>query len=108
MTRWEIFKHNVWQALVSIDQAIHNVGGSLWAGLALFLVRIPTGQTWADESLSSRCWRWHLDGERDWPYILVDTLFWWDKEIRDGHTVGHCELSWESERNGRQLPPELR
>ena len=108
MTRWEIFKHNTWQTLVSIDQVFHNVGGSLWAGLALFLVMMPTGQTWADESLSSRCWRWHLSGDRNWPYKLVDVLFWWDKEIRDGHMVGHCELSWESERNGRQLPPELR
>ena len=34
MTRWEIFKHNCWQALVSIDQALHNLGGAMWAGLA--------------------------------------------------------------------------
>ena len=55
MTRWGIFKHNSWQALVSIDQALHNIGGAMWAGLALFLVKLPTGQTWADETLSSRC-----------------------------------------------------
>ena len=104
MTRWEVFKHNVWQALVSLDQALHNVSGAVWAGLALMLVRVPTGQTWADETLSARCWRWHLHKSRDWPYRLVDILFWWDKK----GGKGHCELSWESERNGRQLPPELR
>lgn len=46
MTRWEVFRHNVWQALVSIDQALHNIGGAMWAGLVLFLVKLPTGQTW--------------------------------------------------------------
>lgn len=108
MTRWEIFKHNTWQALVSIDQALHNLGGAMWAGLALLLFKMPTGQTWADESLSSRCWRWHLTGDRNWPYKLIDLFFWWDAETRDGEIIRHCELSWESERDGRQLPPELR
>lgn len=108
MTRWEIFKHNCWQALVSIDQALHNLGGAVWAGLALFLIKMPTDQTWADESLSSRCWRWRLTGDRNWPYKLIDLFFWWDAETRDGEIIRHCELSWESERDGRQLPPELR
>lgn len=108
MTRWEIFKHNCWQALVSIDQALHNLGGAVWAGLAMVLIKMPTGHTWADETLSSRCWRWHLYGVRSWPRKLVDMLFWWDKEQRGGRTVRHCELSYESERDGRQLPPELR
>lgn len=63
---------------------------------------------WPDETLSSRCWRWHSDGVRSWPCRLVDWLFWWDQEKRDGRTIRHCELAWESERDGRQLPPELR
>lgn len=103
MTRWEIFKHNAWQVLVSIDQALHNIGGAMWAGLALILVKLPTDQTWADETLSSRCHRWRL-ADIAWPAKLIDTVFWWDKK----GGKGHCELSWESERNGRQLPPELR
>lgn len=63
---------------------------------------------YCDESLSSRCWRWHLHGVRSWPCRLIDALFWWDAEQREGRAVRHCELSWESERTGRQLPPELR
>ena len=63
---------------------------------------------WPDETLSSRCWRWHKDGVRSWPCRLINTLFWWDREHRGGTSVRHCELSWESERYGRQLPPELR
>ena len=60
---------------------------------------------WPDETLSSRCWRWHKDGVRSWPCRLIDILFWWDKEQRGGTFIRHCELSWESERDGRQLPP---
>ena len=99
MTRWEIFRHNGWQALVSIDQALHNIGGALWAGLALFLVKLPTGQTWADETLSSRCYRWRIAGIA-WPAKMIDALFFWEEH--------HCQSAYESERTGRQLPPELR
>lgn len=54
---------------------------------------------WPDETLSSRCWRLSLAG-RDWPRRLVDRLLFWDRN--------HCRESFESERLGRQLPPELR
>lgn len=55
---------------------------------------------WPDETFSSRCWRWSKDGKRDWPRKLVDGILFWDKN--------HCRESYESERLGRQLPPELR
>ena len=55
---------------------------------------------WPDETLSSRCYRWARDGVRAWPRKLVDGLFFWQRE--------HCKSSYESERLGRQLPPELR
>lgn len=55
---------------------------------------------WPDETLSSRCWRWHRDGVRHWPRRLVDTLFFWEKE--------HCRESYESEQLRMQMPPELR
>ncbi len=54
---------------------------------------------WPDETLSSRCWRLSLAG-RDWPRLVVDRLFFWDRD--------HCRESFESERLGRQLPPEAR
>lgn len=56
---------------------------------------------WPDETLSSRCWRLSLAG-REWPCRLIDAV---------ARLVGdrdHCRESYESERRGRQLPPELR
>lgn len=55
---------------------------------------------WPDETLSSRAWRWEKNNKRAWPRKTIDTLFFWDKE--------HCKESFESERQGRQLPPECR
>lgn len=57
---------------------------------------------WPDETLSSRFWRWHVAGVRSWPCRWLDRLaaLFGDRE--------HCRQSYESERTGRQLPPELR
>lgn len=55
---------------------------------------------WPDETMSSRAWRWELNGVRTWPRKAVDGLLFWDKN--------HCQESYVSEREGRQLPPELR
>ena len=57
---------------------------------------------WPDETLCSRAWRWHLAGVRSWPCRILD---------RAARLLGdseHCRQSFESERQGRQLPPELR
>lgn len=69
--------------LIAIDQTINTIFNG-----------------WPDETFSSRCWRWSKDGKRDWPRKLVDGILFWDKK--------HCHESYESERLGRQLPPELR
>ncbi len=73
---------------------------------------------WADESLCSRSYRWRRDGVRTWPCKVIDAVAFWDKEARavnlerldvhDKRWVRHCELSYESERCGRHLPPEMR
>lgn len=55
---------------------------------------------WPDETLSSRAYRLDRDGVRHWPRKLIDDLFCWQKE--------HCKSAYESERKGRQRPPELR
>ena len=55
---------------------------------------------WPDETMSSRAWRWEQDGVRAWPRRLIDRLFFWEPN--------HCRESYQSEREGRQLPPELR
>lgn len=57
---------------------------------------------WPDETLSSRCWRWHVAGVRSWP------CHWLDRVAALMGDKGHCQKSYESERAGRQLPPELR
>lgn len=59
---------------------------------------------WPDETLSSRAWRLSASGKRRLPRALIDALFFWDREGEKRH----CELSFESEREGRQLPPEAR
>lgn len=108
MGRFDVIRHNGWQTIVSLDQALHCLGGLLISMLLLCIRDASLPVVWADETLSSRCWRWHLYGVRSWPCRLVDMLFWWDAEQRAGRAVRHCELSWESERDGRQLPPEMR
>ena len=55
---------------------------------------------WPDETMSSRAWRWEQDCVRAWPRRLIDKLFFWEPN--------HCRESYQSEREGRQLPPELR
>ena len=55
---------------------------------------------WPDETLSSRAWRWEQNGVRSWPRRFLDRLFFWEQD--------HCYQAYISEREGRQLPPELR
>lgn len=72
------------QILIAIDQLANSIIGG-----------------WADETLSSRCWRMgrysaHWEALRR----LIDLLFFWDAD--------HCRMSYESERLRLQAPPELR
>ena len=71
------------RTLIAVDQLINTLLGG-----------------WPDETLSSRCYRWSRDGVRTWHCKFVDWLFFWQK--------AHCKSSYESEKEGRQLPPELR
>lgn len=56
---------------------------------------------WPDETLSSRAYRLAIDGTT-WPMRCIDAV------ARIFGDVNHCEHSFDSERLGRQLPPELR
>ena len=69
--------------LIAIDQFINSLIGG-----------------WPDETLSSRAYRWEHDGKRSWTRKLIDAIFFWEEK--------HCYTSYLSEREGRQLPPELR
>ena len=74
-----------WKAvLIALDQLLNALMGG-----------------WPDETYSSRCWRWSLQG-RDWPRRVVDGVAWLFRDY------DHCRESFESERLGRQLPPEAR
>lgn len=75
-------------------------GKSLFIALDQLINAICGG--WPDETISSRAWRWYLTGVRSWPRRLLDGMarFFGDKD--------HCRESYESERQGRQLPPEVR
>lgn len=72
-------------ALIALDQLVNALAGG-----------------WPDETVSSRAWRWELAGARSWPRKLIDglALIFGDRD--------HCRESFESERLGRQLPPEAR
>lgn len=89
MTWGEVLRHNAKQFVIAIDQALSCLVCTAFK---------ETG--YADESLSSRAYRWHMDGVRKWPNLLIDRLFFWEEQ--------HCFQSYQSEREGKQLPPELR
>ena len=102
MTRTAVLLHNTKQLLIATDQAVNALAGFVLALLCL-CPRLPkAGLWWADETISAHCWRWHINGVRSWPRKVVDALalLFGDKD--------HCQQSYESERLGRQLPPEER
>lgn len=70
--------------LIAVDQLINAICGG-----------------WCDETLSSRAHRRRLAGKPR----LADCIDWLFALFNDDN---HCQASYESERLGRQLPPELR
>lgn len=56
---------------------------------------------WADETLSARAWRQHLDSKGwNWVRKTIDTIFFWEGS--------HCQLSYVSEQLRMQSPEEYR
>ena len=49
-----------------------------------------------DETLSSLAYRWEIEGKRKWVRVLIDCLFFFQKD--------HCKTAFESELLRRQLP----
>lgn len=86
-----VIVHNFYQLLIALDQLLNVLLCSLF---------LPGEKSWGDETLSSRAWRWHIAGIRSWPKRVIESIFFWDKD--------HCREAFESERLGRQLPPEAR
>lgn len=75
-----------WQILVAYDQLVN----TYFRG-------------WADESISSRAYRFSLSypcNNCQWAKKLIDKIFFFDPN--------HCEESYKSEKERMQMPPELR
>ena len=102
MNRFQVLLHNGRQMLISIDQGANAAFGLMIATLCMIPFIPKAGLWWADETISAHCWRWHINGVLSWPRKVVDALalLFGDKD--------HCQQSYESERLGRQLPPEER
>lgn len=81
-------RHGLYQLFLAIDQLMNAVLG------------FGSLETWADETMSSRCGR--IDR---YPYkayrIVIDALFFWQGP-------NHCVNAFMKEREHRQLPPEAR
>lgn len=45
-------------------------------------------------------WRHYVKGDRKWPCILIDHIFFWQEN--------HCKTAYESELLQKQLPPACR
>lgn len=74
------------QTLIAIDQFANT-----WIYIA------GDGRGFADETLSARLFRCHLQGLiLDKTYRFVDALFFWQED--------HCYASWRSEVERKQLP----
>lgn len=86
--RWDIVKHNFKQLLISIDQVMN------------VLNRFFTEKKYADETISSRAYRFRRDENKPFYEKVINKIFFWEKD--------HCYESYMSEMNRLQLPPEFR
>ena len=77
----------MWQYIKNILIALDQVLNAIFCGAC-------------DETLSSRAYRLEKDRGRKWPRILIDLLFFFDKN--------HCYESYLSEIERKQLPPQMR
>lgn len=97
--------HNFVQLLIGVDQLLRVL-------LAMLLFR----KGWADETLSSYCWR--LYAAKKWAGLvlmpLIDAMFAWQKPDpayldENGQPIkSHCRRAFEKERAKSYLPPQYR
>lgn len=81
--------HNLKQFFIAVDQLCNVVACCLLGEKA-----------YADMTLSAHAWLWYASGTRSWPKNIIDAVLFFDKR--------HCYEAFQSERLGRQLPPEAR
>nr|DAN94084.1 MAG TPA: hypothetical protein [Caudoviricetes sp.] len=80
-----MLRHNLHQLAIALDQ-LGNV----------FVSCLFREKAWADETLSAHAWRWQIDGAREWPRRVIDTILFWQDE--------HCRKAYENEKSRTQLP----
>lgn len=83
--------HNFKHLLIAIDQFFN---------VLIFMIVAPNKKAFCDESLSSHAFRIEMERGITWPRKLIDGLLWWDSD--------HCQESYLSEIERRQLPPSMR
>ena len=71
------------QVLIAVDQLINALCGGM-----------------ADETLSSRAYRLRVERGRKLPSMLINCLFFWQKD--------HCKAAYESELERAHLPETMR
>ncbi len=87
---WTIFKHNIWQLLICLDQFLY------------CLICLFTGtKSWADCTLSAAAYMWSVEKIRQWPKKLIDGLFY----FIDQH---HCYNSYVAELKRQHFAPNMR
>ncbi len=82
-----MIKNYILQMLIAVDQLFN----TFLAG-------------YADETLSSRCYRLKRDKVTSIPCNIIDAIFFFD--TRRGKQ--HCQLAYESEKKRYHLPAEMR
>jgi len=75
-----------------------------WRGVLIAIDQLANAlfNGWPDETLSSRAWRWHIQGKRSWPRQMIDCLFALFGDLN------HCENANRSEAMDNHLPRSLR
>jgi len=86
-----ILKHNIFQLLVSFDQVLN---------VLFSMIFRYKEKAWADESLSSHAYRIFLETGKRNPMDIYNKIFFWQDD--------HCKEAYESEKERKHLPPELR
>lgn len=83
--------HNLKQLLIAIDQVVN---------VLICMIVAPNKKAFCDESLSSHAFRLEMEKGITWPRRLIDALLFFDAD--------HCQESYLSEIERRQLPPSMR
>ena len=71
------------QFLIALDQLANTLAGG-----------------YADETLSARAHRIAEEGGPEWPQLVINALFFWERQ--------HCLKAYQSEVERRQLPSRYR